>query len=226
MFVEHLIMGVDVVLTPRRFSALHRYTTSPMHGRRTPLQTRALWLLRDLYRLWWFAPPAVLGMPCYALVCDAREPLCAFFDLNPQFDFYAEANLMGLQWIESNLKPGTIERARATHRIALRARKRIEELERLVIADDRHSWILGVLSPLCCQLAFWPSLEALRATDPELFSNKYGWPDWLRHVTRDLDLYFHPLDFKQVLSATDWAALVDVLFDESVSEQRILQVIR
>lgn len=115
-------------------------------------------------------------------------------------------------------KRGWRQRRRASD--AVRA-KAIAAASKLSAAGRQQD--AGPLALLAYDLRLLPDLEAEHADQPELVSQKAGWPDWLRVAHFNLHGTIAEDD---TLRHRDWAALVLTLFGEVVTEERIGQVLR
>ncbi|MFN3544932.1 MAG: hypothetical protein ACK4UX_08795 [Thiobacillus sp.] len=119
----------------------------------------------------------------------------------------------------STSKRGWVQRRRASDAARRRVIAAARELAETGRPQDAR-W-LGELADALHQL---PDLKTEHAGQPELRSQKCGWPDWVRvaqAAMRDAGIG------DACLRTVDWAALVRALFDDTdVSEVRVGQVLK
>lgn len=115
-------------------------------------------------------------------------------------------------------KRGWVQRRRASD--AVRAKVMSATLELLEICRPQDA---GDLARLVYDLRLLPAMKAEHADQPEMRSQKAGWPDWLRRAHFNL---YGVGERDGFLRHRDWAALVQALYGETVSEERVGQVLR
>lgn len=116
-------------------------------------------------------------------------------------------------------KRGFVQRRRASD--AVRA-KAIEAAQQLIESDGAH----GELARLVYVMRLLPDMKSEHVdqlNEPSMRSQKCGWPDWLRVAHSNLNGVGERDNF---LRHCDWAALVQALHGETVTEERIGQVLR
>lgn len=190
---------------------------------RDPAQRQARKLARLLREFGLVTPPR-----CEAFHADVRkdcgstiERLVIFyhFELAPR-DVNEIWRRHGIEYTSSS-KRGWIQSRRASDTVRARAIEAALKLAQVGRPNDA-AW-LGELAEALQRL---PDFEIEHAGQPELYSQKCGWPDWLR-VVRD-HLQFEDGNWaNEGLRVVDWTALVRALFvDVDVTEVRVGQVLK
>jgi len=187
---------------------------------RDPAQRLAPKLARLFRELRIVTPPrcAARSAPALQVISTVDRLVIGYrFDLAPD-DVNEIYRRHGIEFT-SDSKRGWLQRRRASDAVRCRV---IEAARRL--AEIGRPQDAGWLAALADDLLRLPDYRTEHAHQPELRSNKCGWPDWLRVAHRDL----HGVgEQENCLRIVDWAALVRVLFDDvDVSEVRIGQVLQ
>lgn len=91
------------------------------------------------------------------------------------------------------------------------------------LAENGRPQDAAGLVRLIYNLRLLPDMEAEHVDQPEMFSQKAGWADWLRVAHSNLVGVGERAGFLRYI---DWAALVLALFGNIVTEERIGQVLR
>jgi hypothetical protein len=190
---------------------------------RDPVRTLARKLARLLREWRLVTPPRCLAKdaPVMQHAGSVIEGLVIAYDfeLTPA-DMSEIYRRNGIEYTADS-KRGWVQRRRASD--AVRA-KVISAAHKLVeIGRPQDS---GDLARLAYNLRLLPDLKSEHVDqldEPAMRSNKTGWPDWLRVAHSNLNGVGERDGF---LRLRDWAALVQALYGETVSEERIGQVLR
>ncbi len=116
-------------------------------------------------------------------------------------------------------KRGFVQRRRASDTVRAKV---IGAAQKLLEIDGAQ----GELARLVYVMRHLPDMKSEHVDqldEPSMRSNKSGWPDWLRVAHSNLNGVGERDGF---LRHRDWAALVQALYGETVTEERIGQVLR
>ena len=218
-FICGLIFATDETIQDTAAKPTRQLPPEPPRLR-DPVRVLARKLARLLREWQLVTPPRCVAKdsPAMRSIGGTIERLVNAYDLDlPPADLSEIYRRNGIEYTADS-KRGWVQRRRASD--AVRSKAITAALD-LVKTGRSHD--AGGLALLAYDLRLLPDLKAEHADQPELLSQKTGWPDWLRvahfnlHGTGDND---------GILRHRDWAALVLVLFDIVVSEERIGQVLR
>lgn len=216
-----LIYSMDDAFEDERRPLYSSPPALPEKRLRDPAQRQANKLARLVRELRIVTPPR-----CEAYRADVlkyggstveRLVIVYRFDLAP-VDVNEIYRRHGIEYT-SDSKRGWLQRRRASDAVRSRA---IEAACKL--AEIGRPLDAGWLGQLAEDLQRLPDFKTEHAGQPELRSQKCGWPDWLRVAHRGLRGVGTT---DECLRVVDWTALVRTLFDDvDVSEVRVGQVLK
>lgn len=216
-----LIYSMDDAFEDERRPLYSSPPAMPEKRLRDPAQRLANKLARLVRELRILTPPRCEASAADVLqhVGGTVESLVIFyrFELSP-VDVNEIYRRHGIEYT-SDSKRGWLQRRRASDAVRIRAIDAARKLAQIGRPRDA-----GWLGKLAEDLQLLPDLKTEHAGQPELRSQKCGWPDWLRVAHRGLRGVGTA---DQCLRVVDWTALVRALFDDvDVSEVRVGQVLK
>jgi hypothetical protein len=216
-----LIYSVDSANDDERRPAYTRTPAKPEPRLRDPAQRLARKLARLLRELFIVTPPRCVAKAAYVVqhTGGTVDRLVIAYDFGLALDDVGEIyRRHGIEYT-SDSKRGWLQRRRASDAVRSRVIKAAHKLAKIGRAQDTD-WLGQIVE----ELQRLPDYKTEHAGQPELRSQKCGWPDWLRVAHRGLRGVGTD---DECLRVVDWTALVRALFDDvDVSEVRIGQVLK
>lgn len=220
-FLATLIFSTDSALDPEKRPRYSTPPSVPEKRLRDPAQRQARKLARLVRELGIVTPPRCEAFKAEEVrfVGSTVERLVIYYRFEPApVDVNEICRRYGIEYTGDS-KRGWLQRRRASDAV----RRRVIEAA-CKLAEIGRPRDAGWLRQLAEGLQRLPDFKTEHAGDPELRSQKCGWPDWLRVAHWSLSGVNAAAECLRVV---DWAALVRALFDDTdVSEVRVGQVLK
>lgn len=217
-FIGTLIYSTDDTILPEKYSYLPKPDSVKKQRLRDPKQTLARKLARQLRDL-----RAVTPSRCAAdksrvkSLLDVDQILYRYDIALEPFNPMLTLRKFGIEHTSTS-KRGWIQHRRASDTIRAQVIDTARKLAQM--SDEKNSiWLVK----LADELDLLPSMKNEHKHQPEMKSNKTSWGDWLRGAHHGLRNIGTSDDF---LRHSDWAAIVQAIFDKTVTDEQIGQILR